>query len=276
MEFENDIPIRLPEGQIKEVHLRLQVEPGYYDSLSRVLVSWIDMTDRINYEKVLKQSSQELRQLTQHMEEVRENERTEISRDLHDDLGQKLTALNMDISWLKSRIGVQSRGVENKLKEMVHILNDTIESVRKISYGLRPSILDDLGLYSAIEWQLTEFKKSSGINYSLSFIPRDLEIDKKISLTVFRILQESLTNIARHSKATRVQVNIKSGKAAIKVIVRDNGIGISKEKISNHKSFGLVGMKERARTYGGKVIIRSNESEGTTIILEIPLCPSKE
>ena len=271
MDFESDFPIQMPDGKLKQLHISVQVDPGYYKSLARVLVSWIDITDRINYEQILMKSSQELRKLTQHMEELRENERATIARDLHDDLGQRLTALNMDIAWIKSRMGVQSRAVENKIKGMVKILNGTIESVQKISYGLRPSILDDLGLYSAIEWQLSEFKKSTGISFSLSFVPKEIDMENKISLAVFRIIQESLTNIARHAQATKVSVNLKCDLNSLKLVVRDNGIGINKENLNSNLSFGLIGMKERAGTYGGEVTFRSKPGEGTVVTLTIPM-----
>jgi PAS domain S-box-containing protein len=230
-----------------------------------------NISDLKRTEEKLKQSANELRKLSRHVEDLMETEKTQIAHDLHDDLGQKLTALNMDIAWLKSRIGVQSRPVENKMLGMSQLLNDSFESLRKISYGLRPSILDNLGLYPAIEWQLSEFKKTTGINYSLSFVPKEKSIDNKISLVVFRIIQESLTNIARHSHATKVIVKLKVDDKKLNLIVRDNGIGIDGEKLKKRDSFGLLGMKERARSYGGEVTIKGKPGEGTVLELEIPV-----
>jgi signal transduction histidine kinase len=154
---------------------------------------------------------------------------------------------------------------------MSQILNDSFESLRKISYGLRPSILDNLGLYPAIEWLLSEFKKSTGVNYSLSFVPKEKEIDNKLSLVVFRIIQESLTNVARHSRATKVTVKIKADSEKLKLIVMDNGIGFDSGVLKNRQSFGLLGMQERARSYGGEVVIRGKAGKGTVVSLEIPV-----
>jgi PAS domain S-box-containing protein len=234
-----------------------------------------NVSDLKKTEEKLKKSAYELRELSRHVEDRMEIEKNTIAHDLHDDLGQKLTALNMDISWLKTRIGVQSRTVENKMRGMSQLLNDSFESLRKISYGLRPSILDNLGLHPAIEWQLSEFKKSTGINYSLSFVPKEKVIDNKLSLVVFRIIQESLTNISRHSQATKVTVKIKLDNEKLKLLVIDNGNGFNIEILKNHQSFGLFGMKERARSYGGEVTVRGKEGKGTVVTLDIPIKPIK-
>ena len=269
-EFESDIPVMDLSGEIIHLHIKLLVEPGHYESLSRVLVTWIDMTDRFNYEEMLKRSEEELRELAVHIESVREDERKSISLNLHDDLGQKLTAIRMDISWLNSRIGVQSHLVQKKLSDMSVLLDDTINTVQRISSDLRPTILYDLGLAAAIDWQINEFINNSGIACTLRIIPKDLEVDEKLSIVIFRIIQESLTNIARHSKATSVSVNMKAGKAALKILVRDNGIGIGKDKIESPKSFGLMGIRERARACGGEIKILGKPGEGTAVIIIIP------
>jgi two-component system sensor histidine kinase UhpB len=157
------------------------------------------------------------------------------------------------------------------MQGMSQLLNDSFESLRKISYGLRPGILDNLGLYPAIEWQLSEFKKSTGINYSLSFVPKEKSIDKKISLVVFRIIQESLTNVARHSHATKATVKIKLDDEKLKLLVMDDGIGFDSELLKNRQSFGILGMKERARSYGGEVTVRAKKGEGTVVAMDIPV-----
>jgi PAS domain S-box-containing protein len=224
-----------------------------------------DISERKIIESRLNQSANELRGLTRHLVEVKEAERTRIAHDLHDDLGQKLTALNMDLSWLKSRIGVQSRNVENKLKQMVSLMNETIESVQKISHGLRPSILDDLGLLPAIEWLIIEFHKNTGISCSISYSPNEIQVDAGISLVVFRIVQETLTNITRHSGATKVSIRIKLIDKNLDISIKDNGSGIDQEKIDSSRSFGLVGMRERVRAVGGEINITGKKGEGTTV-----------
>ncbi len=229
-----------------------------------------DISDRKLFEEQLSQTTQELRELTRHLVEVREEERTLIARDLHDDLGQKLSALNMDISWLKSRIGVQSRTVENKFHQMSLLVTDTIESIQRISYGLRPSILDDLGLVPAIEWQIREFGKKSGIRTSFLHAPQNISFNGKISLVVFRIVQEALTNVARHSGATRVIVRVKFNDNLLEVSIKDNGSGINEKEVESSKSFGLIGMRERASVIGGELTIASNDRTGTIVSLSIP------
>jgi len=230
-----------------------------------------DITERKIIEKRLQESTDELRDLTNHFGEEMEKERTIISRDLHDDLGQKLTALNMDIAWLKSRIGVQSRTVEKKLQLMQSLISDTIESVQRISYGLRPSILDDLGLQAAIEWQLKEFHRMSGIKVNSLFDIENEISDRQISLVIFRIVQEALTNILRHAEATEIDVKVKARENEISAIITDNGSGIDKEKVVSKKSFGLMGMRERVKANKGEIIISGKKGLGTEIFVKIPL-----
>jgi len=229
----------------------------------------VDITEKKLTEEKLLKSTGELRDLNRHLLEVKEEERTCIAHDLHDDLGQKLTAMNMDLSWIKSRMGVQSKGVENKLKQMGLLINDTIDSVQKISYGLRPSILDDLGLLPAIEWQVTEFHRTSGISCNISYSPNEMEVDSRISLVIFRIIQETLTNITRHSGASKVTIKILLAEGVLEVTIKDNGCGIEHAKIDSRKSFGLLGMKERARAVEGEVVITGRKGEGTRVRVRI-------
>ncbi len=237
-----------------------------------------DITSRKHSEDLLKESEDKLRQyseelleLTRHREEVRENERSRIAHDLHDDLGQKLTAINMDIAWLKSRIGVQTPLVESKIKQMVQLLNMTIESVQQISFGLRPSILDNLGLRAAIEWQVREFNKSTGISCSLSFHFKETELHSECSLMVFRLIQEALTNITRHSEATEVSIKLDAIDNSLKIIIKDNGKGIENEKILSNKTLGLIGMKERVNSFKGTINIKGTPGKGTEIVVNIPV-----
>jgi PAS domain S-box-containing protein len=241
------------------------------DEVTGLTVIGQNITDIKETEKKLEQSTRELRDLARHLDKIMEIERTMIAHNLHDDLGQKLTALNMDISWLKSRIGVQSRTVKNKIREMISLINETLESTRKISYGLRPSILDDLGIRSAIEWQLSELEKKSGINYSVSFPAGEITINNEVALALFRTVQEALTNVVRHSKATFVFLNVRKSKKHLSVSVADNGIGIKNEQITSSKSFGLIGIRERVKVFGGDVKIRNLKGNGTEMFIRIPL-----
>ena len=177
----------------------------------------------------------------------------------------------MYLSWIKSRIGVQSRSVENKLNEMGHLLTESMERIKKISFGLRPSILDDLGIREAIEWQLKDFHKSTRIKYSFFWGSADMNINKKIAINIFRIMQEALTNVVRHSGATEVSLNFISGKNKLKLTFTDNGQGIEEDQVLNPKSFGLIGMKERAKLCGGDLIIKGVKGKGTKLVVTIPI-----
>jgi PAS domain S-box-containing protein len=219
----------------------------------------------------LKHYSEELRALYKHLDTVIEKERNQIARDLHDDLGQKLAALNLNISWIRSRMGVQSRRVNDKLAEMEGLLSEAVESINKTSYRLRPAILDKMGIKAALEWQLSDISKSTGISYNISFVPEEISIDRDMSLTIFRIVQEGLTNVVRHSKATHVSVSFSLDWNTLRLSVRDNGIGIAQDKVTDSKSFGLIGMRERVSYYGGVLEIIGRPGKGTIIRIKLPL-----
>ena len=217
-----------------------------------------------------KLTDKKFRDLTKHIEEVREKERARISLDLHDDLGQRLTALNMDVAWIRKQLSKNQPEILEKTNSMTGLLNETIKTVQKISSELRPSILDDLGLVAAIEWQLDEFTKNTFIDTIAKDLPEYLEVDEEVSITVFRIIQEALTNIIRHAQASVVTVGLSTTNNLLKLVVTDNGIGIPVENLESSESFGLMGMKERARSHGGDVTITNEGDKGTRIIVAIP------
>jgi signal transduction histidine kinase len=230
-----------------------------------------DITIRKKMEANLKKSKKLLEKLNHHLNEVRENERTEIALNLHDDLGQRLTALCLDVAWIKNRIGVQSAAVTKKLEEMLHEISDTIDGIRELSSLLRPSILYDLGLVPAILSQLKKFESQTGIRCEFYFDSEEFNDDEKISLILYRVIQESLTNIVRHSRASAMEVNLKKLRNAIELVVSDNGIGIDNDKINSISSMGLEGIKERVKSAHGEVSIKSVKGSGTTIRVKIPI-----
>ena len=230
-----------------------------------------DITELKKIEKDLRKSKELLEKLNQHMMDVRENERNEIALNLHDDLGQKLTAISLDIAWLKIRIGVQSPVVNKKLKEMSQTITETIDSIKEISSLLRPSILYDLGLIPAFEWQLKRIETQSGIKCYFKFSPGEIIIDDNISLILFRVLQESLTNIVRHSEATVVEIYLRQIRNKIDLFIKDNGKGIEEDKISSISSMGITGIKERVKSVSGNIIIKGEKNIGTIIDVQIPL-----
>jgi len=190
---------------------------------------------------------------------------------MHDQLGQALTAMKMDLSWLDNRLPKDQKPLFAKIRSMSKLADATLRTVKRISTELRPGLLDDLGLTAAIEWQAQEFQTRTGIKCAITTDPEDIILDKDHSTAIFRIFQETLTNVARHAKATKVKVSLKEKAGKIELKVKDNGKGITEEQISNPKSFGLIGMRERALFLGGKVKIGGVQDKGTTIIATIPL-----
>jgi PAS domain S-box-containing protein len=267
-----DLPLSVihKSGKFTDVLVNATVFRNEQGQVQGILVAGRDITLRKKMESKLRYSKKMLEHLGRHMNEIRENERSQLALNLHDDLGQRLTGLFLDVAWIKSRIGVQSATVRGRLDEMSNTINETIESIREISYFLRPTILYDLGVVPAIFSQLNKFEKHTGIKCNFYFDSEEFNIDDKISLALFRIIQESLTNIMRHSKASVMSVNLKKLKKNIEMVIEDNGIGIDKDKVSSLTSMGLEGIRERAKSANGEVTISGEKGEGTRIFVTIP------
>jgi len=226
--------------------------------------------ERQRTEMELTRSQELFRSLSTHLQEVREEERTRIARKIHDDLGQAMTALKIDLSWLDKKLPDDQDLIREKLRSMVSLINESIETVHNVSEDLRPGILDDFGLSAAIEWQAEEFQKRTGIECRTSLPPDEIELSRENSTNLFRIVQESLTNVIRHANATKVQINFKEEDGILLLEVVDNGRGISGSAISNPKSFGLIGIKERVHSLGGKVDFAGIANEGTRVTVKLP------
>nr|HQU27662.1 sensor histidine kinase [Nitrospirales bacterium] len=216
------------------------------------------------------------RDLAAHLETVREEERTRVAREIHDELGSALTCLKMDLAWMAKRIPMtNSRETAAQLAPKIHSMskfaNEMVRLVQKVSTELRPAVLDELGLGPAIEWQAKEFQSRTGITCRLDIYPESLAIDSDRATAVFRILQEILTNVIRHADATSVSIHMNRSVTHLKLKVTDNGRGITLMQISSPKSLGLVGMRERALLWGGEVTIVGDPEKGTTVFLELPL-----
>ena len=229
-----------------------------------------------NLEKKVEERTSELRALTAHIQSIREEERKQISREIHDELGQTLTNLKLDLFWVNKYLNGNSGSilelekVISKTNLMTDKIDDSITTVRKIATQLRPSVLDNLGLIAAIEWQLKEFQTRTQIKCQFKNSIKNLEIKQDLSTAIFRIFQETLTNIARHSKATKVVAKLNSNKNMITLEIKDNGIGFNSSIINKTKSLGLLGMKERASMFGGNLDIETKKGKGANIILKIP------
>jgi len=219
----------------------------------------------------LKRSQELFRNLSAHLQVVREEERTRIARKIHDDMGQALTALKIDLTWLNKKLTDDQPLIREKLQSMVTLINETIETVHNLSEDLRPGILDDFGLSAAIEWQAEEFQKRTGIECLISLASDESNLSKEKSTNLFRIVQESLTNVIRHANATKVEINLseKDGRLLLEVV--DNGKGITQAAVTNPKSFGLIGIKERVHSLGGEVDISGTPNAGTRLKVKMPI-----
>jgi len=210
-----------------------------------------------------------LRNLYLRLQEVREEERTRTAREVHDHLSQLLTTIKLELSLLDKKLSNYSSEVKESTRQLLDMSNDAIHSVQRIAMDLRPPILDDLGLSEAIEWQVKEFKGRTGIGCKFFNEMNGLELDLERSTTLFRIFQETLTNIVRHSQATQVDVKLYACEENINLQVQDNGCGITEDQIQNLRSLGLLGMRERAMVWGGFVQITGAQDEGTTVTINI-------
>ena len=231
-----------------------------------------DVTQRRQEENEILRSRQELRDLTARLQMVREEERTDIAREVHDELGQALTGLKIDLAWLKPRLA-DRQALAERVQSIIVRIDGAMDTVRRIATDLRPSVLDDLGLVAAVEWQTQEFERSTGITAELEVQATYPELDDVCATTAFRILQETLTNVARHAHATRVKIALQVSAEELTLEVRDNGRGISKSDLLSSTSLGLIGSRERAIACGGKLVIRGIRDHGTIALLRIPLRP---
>jgi PAS domain S-box-containing protein len=229
-----------------------------------------DVTRRVQDEQELRHSRDEIRSLAMATTAAREQEKSRIARELHDELGQALTALKIDIGWLRERIG-KTPEVVGKLEAMQDLLDSTVAAARRISADLRPLMLDDLGLGAAIEWLVENFRARTGIDTELEAREEDLALEDPYATAVFRVLQESLTNIAKHAGASKVHVRVVRDNGSVDLTVQDDGRGFSADDSSKPGSFGLLGLRERASLLQGEVSVDSTPGKGTTVHMRIPL-----
>jgi PAS domain S-box-containing protein len=265
-----DHRIVLPDGTVRIVHEQAEVTFHETGKPIRMIGTVQDVTDSKRAEEELKESYEQLRKLSAHLHSVREEERTNIAREIHDELGQVLTAMKIEGSILLNSLRSDKKSFD-KIESIVKRIDDTIQSVKKICTRLRPTILDHFGLSAAIEWQIEEFKNLTGIKVTTSFEPREIVLNQDLSTPVFRIFQEALTNIARHADATEARVSLKLKDGNILLEVKDNGKGIAKKEFSDTASFGIIGIKERVHYFGGDVTINGIMNKGTTLTVSIPL-----
>lgn len=230
-----------------------------------------DITEQKKAKDELEKSYKEIRQLSEHLQNIREEERISIAREIHDELGQQLTVLKMDIYWLKKKLDKSDEETEKRINDLLKLADSTINSVRKISSELRPGLLDDLGLVATMEWQLSEFEKHSGIKTTFNVEESEILLPDRFKSGLFRIFQESLTNVARHANAKKVIVNLRQEQGKVLLYIEDNGKGFNKNKTADKRTLGILGMKERTEMMGGEYEIKSIPGKGTTVLVAIPL-----
>lgn len=230
-----------------------------------------EVAQRTDKENEFRRSSEQLRELSARLQSVREEERTRIAREIHDELGQALTGLKMDVAWLQRQLDqLQQPALVEKTRAMSSLADIIIQMVRRIATELRPGILD-LSLVATIEWQLQEFQTRSGIESELISAPEETTLNGDGATAVFRIFQEVLTNVIRHAQATKIEVTLVEDATYLTLRVQDNGRGITESEIHSPKSIGLLGMQERARLRGGDVQLQGRPNRGTTVVVRLPL-----
>ncbi|MDQ2990362.1 MAG: sensor histidine kinase, partial [Pseudomonadota bacterium] len=221
-------------------------------------------------EAKLQMSNENLRRLAAHADHIKEGERKRIAREIHDDLGQNLLALRIEADMLSARTGDRHPRLHARAHSTLQQIDTTIKSVRQIINDLRPTVLD-LGLNAAVDWQITEFRRRTGIQCDLVENHQDIKVSDQCATALFRILQESLSNISRHAAATRVRVELRVERDEISMTVGDNGVGLLASVRHKPGSFGLVGIEERINILGGSFTITSSPGAGTTVHVAVPL-----
>ncbi|MBX3369720.1 MAG: PAS domain S-box protein [Nitrospira sp.] len=235
------------------------------------VVVFLDITDRKRAEQQLTASHAQLRKLTARLESVREEERILIAREIHDELGQALTGVKLELSLLQDQLPSVPPTVHSRLESISGLVDATIQSVRRIATDLRPIVLDQLGLIPAIEWQTHEFQSRTGIECRLDIYLRSACLSQTASTAMFRIFQEILTNVVRHAKASVVKITLQEQGGGLVLEVQDNGRGITETELADPQSLGLVGMRERALLLGGSITFAGNAGSGTIVRVRIPL-----
>lgn len=234
-----------------------------------------DISQRKQAEWDLLESRKQLRELSSYLQTVREEERTRIARELHDELGQMLTGVKLDAMWLATRLSAEKPGIVSKIASMSQLIDETLDAMRRVAADLRPVMLDDLGLVAAIEWLTEEFGKRTGISIRLELDGEqgqgDYDLDAEVATAAFRIAQECLTNVARHAQAGHVLVSLKCVDGKIMLRVSDDGKGMPAANEYKRNSYGVIGMRERAHGLGGTLNFSSIPGEGTSVEVVLPI-----
>lgn len=278
--FVHETALRTTSGHERPVEVTASLVRDEARGLTGSVLVFRDVTARREYEAGLKRSQAELRSLASHLESAREAERTRIAREIHDELGQLLTGFKIDLAWLEKKLAanmeVPRANLQEKVRAMSGLLHDMVQCVRRIAAELRPGILDDLGLAAAVEWQTQDFQKRTGLRAQVSAHIAEANPPREVATALFRVLQESLTNVARHAEAKSVRVQLHEADRQLVLQISDDGRGISDAELGKSGAFGLMGMRERILPLRGQCEIRGLPGRGTTVRVTVPLDASKE
>jgi PAS domain S-box-containing protein len=275
--LDRDNPMGVQEHQVLahtgEIRWQQWVNQAIFDGegqLSGYQSVGRDITHRKRAELDLLRSREQLRDLAAHFQAVREQERATMAREIHDDVGQAMTALKIGLNRLDKQLPDEATSLRDMTRDMSRIADETMQTVQRICAELRPRLLDELGLAAAIEWQAREFQRRMGIRCEVCLDPADASLDPELTTALFRIFQESLTNVARHAEATTVTASLNWQAHELVLMVKDNGKGITAEQVGDSRSLGLIGMRERVHPWGGDVSIRGERGNGTTVTVRLP------
>lgn len=257
------------------IYVNIITHDTWYKGRPVRLVLGNEVTEQYLAEERLKESYSSIKRLTDHLNTVREQERLHIAREIHDELGQLLTVLKMDVSWLNKKLQPEEGPIRDKITDLSALLDTTVKTVRRISSELRPSLIDDLGLVAAMEWHIDEFRKRSGIEVINDLPETEIQLSDSVKIGLYRILQESLTNVARHSHAKKVEVMLLRTQNQLILSIKDDGIGFDESK-RKKKTLGLIGAKERAEAIGGTYSITGEPGKGTCVEVVIPFSSSSD
>jgi len=229
------------------------------------------LEERARLEREVGARTAELSELSNYLQSVREEEKSRLSRDIHDELGGILVGAKMDVAWVAERFRGRDVEVSEKLKRALAMLDEGVEMKRRIIEELRPTLLDNLGLASAIDWQVKQVCERAGLQCTLNLEDADIELPPEVTIALYRIVQEALTNVVKYAKARHVEVDLLQGSDEISLVLRDDGVGLPTGADTNALSHGISGMRQRVRALGGEFTIRGKPRQGTTLEVNIPL-----
>jgi PAS domain S-box-containing protein len=265
-----DYRIVLPDGSIRFIH---DVVYPVTNEAGEVVARYglvIDVTGRKEAGEKLQHSFGQMRALAARLQSVREEERSRVAREIHDELGQAMTAIKMDLASVTLELPPERKQAFMRIERCLKLVDETIQVVRRIATELRPGILDDLGLGAAVEWAAEEFHSRTGIKCRVRLPEADIALDSERATALFRILQETMTNVARHANATEVEVTLAETNGSLSMRIHDNGRGISDDDLAESRSLGILGMRERALLLGGRLTINGSPAKGTTVKVRVP------